>query len=226
MKSHVLTIVSLLAWLTAAPAAAQEGPTLYVVIGADAEPTAAALTTPAVRVTSADTDYDDPDAPDAFERTWVSTGGSFLVGTRPSAGGGLAPTWLGGFDLSFQLHPWFALGIRRLHAGMFGDDRYWSIGVSPFAELTIPVISEVQLYAQLGVGVDMRVRNQDFTAEDPSIAPFLGVGARFRLAPVFSIAVEGVAHVPVANGLAYGDSIAPNFAVTLQGGLALAFHFE
>jgi hypothetical protein len=109
---------------------------------------------------------------------------------------------------------------------MFGDDRYWSIGVSPFAELTIPVISEVQLYAQLGVGVDMRVRNQDFTAEDPSIAPFLGVGARFRLAPVFSIAVEGVAHVPVANGLAYGDSIAPNFAVTLQGGLALAFHFE
>lgn len=222
MKLRVLFIVSLLAWLTSATAAAQEAPTLYVVVADEAPSTEPS----AVAVSSAEPDYEDPDAPSEYERTWISTGGSFLVGTRPTADGGLAPTWLGGFDLSFQLHPWFAIGIRRFHAGMFGDERYWTIGVSPFAELTVPVVDEIQLYAQLGAALDLRVRNQDFTVEEPSVAPFIGAGIRFRIAPVFSVAVEGAAHVPLANGLAYGESIAPDFAVTLQGGIAVAFHFE
>lgn len=223
MKSLTLALVSLLAWLAAAPAAAQEAPALYVVVGAEEAPSTEPST---VTVSNAETGYEDPDAPNAFERTWISTGASLLVGTRPTRDGNLAPTWLGGFDLSLQVHRWVAVGIRRFHAGMFGDERYWTLGVSPFVELTVPLLSEIELYAQVGAAIDVRIRSADVELDEPSVAPFVGIGARFRLAPLFSIAVEGVAHVPLANGLSVGESIAPDFAVTLQGGVAIAFHFE
>jgi hypothetical protein len=215
-----------------APPAVVEAPPIelsIVVTSAPAEPIAAPVSeegepSSAPVIVDAAVSVDDGPPPE-FVPGFVSAGGSVLVGTRPTEDG-LSPTWFGGFDLSFRLDRMLSIGVRRVHGGVFGDERYWSVGASPFAELTLTPWERIHFYGQVGVALDVRIASSNAEVDSPSVAPFLGVGARFYFCGQFSLAVEGVGHVPLTGGLAVGESIAPDFAVTLMGGLALAFHFE
>jgi hypothetical protein len=106
------------------------------------------------------------------------------------------------------------------------DGQRWVVGLAPYAELTLPLLERIHLYGQAGAALEARFVEQHGVSIDGGVAPFVDVGIRFHPCDVFSIAFEGAAHVPVAGGVSLGDSIAPPLAVILQGGLAIAFHFE
>lgn len=181
---------------------------------------------PVIEITDADIeDVDIDDEDESFTPGFVSLGASVLVGLRETSAG-VTPTWAPGIDLGFRLGPWVALGVRRFGVGAVADTGRWTIGVSPYVELTVPVLERIHLYGQVGAALEMRIASQRGVSLEPGVAPFGDVGVRFHPCDVFSIAFEGAAHLPVLGGLSLGDSIAPELAVILQAGLAMAFHFE
>lgn len=157
----------------------------------------------------------------AFEVGPVSLGLSGLVGTREGSDGSFAPTWTAGIDLGFRVGEVVSIGVRRLTIGATaqGPER-WAFGASPYVELTGRVWERLEVYGQLGAALEGRTGLGSVIG----IAPFAGGGVRFFPISIFSIALEGAAHVPVTDSFVLGHEIFPLGAVVLQGGLALAFH--
>jgi hypothetical protein len=157
-----------------------------------------------------------------FSPGWVSLGLSCLLGTRPTEQG-IEPTWLPGIDLGFRVDPQVALGLRRVH--VTGTERALVLGLSPYLEVSARPWERLDLYGQTGVQLDVLV---PYAGSDAlgSIAPFVGVGARFYAAEIFSIALDGVAHLPVSGGLAAGTALLPVGSIHVSSGLALAFHWS
>lgn len=203
-------LVSVLFFLLPASAAGQDAPILVVVERA-----------PAVEAPVEPEEL----ASEAFEVGWVGLGLSMLVGTRPS-GDGLAPTFLGGIDLSFRVDPLIAVGLRRVYFGSFGSTSEWTVGASPFLEITFAPWERVDLYGQFGAALDVSIGRGGVQNDGIGVAAFGGTGARFYLDELFSLAVEGAVHVPVLNGLSLGEALAPPLSVAFQGGAALSFHFR
>jgi hypothetical protein len=204
-------------------------PLVLIVVATETPPsglTASSESTP-VSVVSDATMVGRADAPvsDDFAPGWLGIGTSILIGTRPTEGG-FSATWLGGFDVAFRIDTHVSLGIRRAHFGMFGDERYWTVGASPFVELALRPWERIDLYGQLGAALDVQIRTRDIQTQGLGIAAFGGVGMRFFLDEMFSLSVEGVVHVPLVNGLSLGEVIAPPMSVAVQGGVGLSFHFE
>lgn len=163
-----------------------------------------------------------PPAP--FEPGPFSIGISGMVGTRDDGRGGLTPTWTGGLDVSLRLMSWLAIAGRRLHfssADTLHGNRY-AIGISPAVELMLRPWERIELFGTLGAGLQTR-----FGADQElrmGVAPFIGAGARFFAADIFSIGLEGAVYVPSTDGYLFGHEIMPAGAVLFTGGLSLAFH--
>jgi hypothetical protein len=235
MRFSLLTIC--LTLLAASPASGQEAappspeaspePLVLIVVATETPPSGSATEATPVSVVSEPSMVGRADAPvsDDFAPGWLGIGTSILIGTRPTEGG-FSATWLGGFDVAFRIDTHVSLGIRRAHFGMFGDERYWTVGASPFVELALRPWERIDLYGQLGAALDVQIRTRDIQTQGLGIAPFGGVGMRFFLDEMFSLSVEGVVHVPLVNGLSLGEVIAPPMSVAVQGGVGLSFHFE
>lgn len=240
MRLSLLTIC--LTLVAASPASGQEAapsgpeagpvtspePLVLIVVATETPPSGLTSTeTTLVSVVSEPSMVGRADAPvsDDFAPGWLGIGTSILIGTRPTEGG-FSPTWLGGFDVAFRIDTHVSLGIRRAHFGMFGDERYWTVGASPFIELALRPWERIDVYGQLGAALDVQIRTRDIQTQGLGIAPFGGAGMRFFLDEMFSLSVEGVVHVPLVNGLSLGEVIAPPMSVAVQGGVGLSFHFE
>lgn len=234
MRRHTLFLLSLAVLCTPRTAAAQEPP--VVIVGEPDAPrppilVVLELTSPAPTPSPSPSPSPGPaplplpapegDEPEpAFVLHPVSLGLSGLVGTHDGTNG-LAPTWTAGLDVGFRLHDLVALGVRRVTAAATAQGRdQWAIGLSPYVELAGRVAERVELYGQLGAALEVRAG----FGTGVGVAPFTGGGVRFFVADLFSIAVEGAAHVPVTDTFLLGHEVFPLGAVILQGGLALAFH--
>lgn len=182
-----------------------------------AEPTPAPAAVPVVV---------EPPAPREPGPELVSIGLSGLIGLRDDDDS-VTPTWTSGFDVGLRLAPWIAVVARRVTFGMadtFAGER-WAVGVTPSAELTLPLSTVVQPYVQIGVGLQGRFGGQ--AGRVIGVAPSLAAGARFFVVDCFSIAAELAAHAPVnEEGFLFGHEVMPQGAILVQTGIALAFHFR
>jgi hypothetical protein len=167
--------------------------------------------------------------PAAFAPAPLRLGLSGLVGLRDDGSRGVAPTWTAGLDVGLRLTPredrWLFvdLSLRRITVGgaeTLAGER-WAIGASPAVSVGGRVAERVEVYAELGAGMQSRFGGQGTAV---GIAPFGGGGVRFYVADFFSIAVEGALHVPATHGFLFGNEVFPQAAAVFQGGLALAFH--
>ena len=169
-----------------------------------------------------------PAPPETFAPRPFSLGLSGLVGTRDDRGG-IAPTWTAGLDVGLRVTPredrWLFVDValRRITAGgadSLGGERY-AVGASPAVSVGGRVQERVEVYLEVGAGLQTRFGSQGTTM---GVAPFGGGGVRFYVTDFFSIAIEGALHVPATRGFLLGTEVFPQAAAIFQGGLALAFH--
>jgi hypothetical protein len=153
---------------------------------------------------------------------------SGLVGTRDD-GTGIAPTWTAGIDVGLRLTPredgffFVDVSLRRITAGgadTIAGERF-AIGASPAVSVGGRVAERIEIYAEVGVGLQTRFGSQATAA---GVAPFGGGGVRFYFTDFFSLAIEGAMHIPATHGFLLGTEVFPQAAAIFQGGLALAFH--
>ncbi len=129
-----------------------------------------------------------------------------------------------GLDLSVRLIPWLYVGLRRVGvwwASPAAGDRI-ALGGSPMIGAALPLGDVVELFAELGAALLVRFGEQ--LEERAGVAPFGGVGARFRLADWLSLGLEGAVHVPVTDMFLVNDAVLPGGSVSVSGGLGVMFH--
>ncbi|MCZ7680573.1 MAG: hypothetical protein M5U28_18130 [Sandaracinaceae bacterium] len=129
-----------------------------------------------------------------------------------------------GLDLSVRLIPWLYVGLRRVGvwwASPAAGDRI-ALGGSPMIGAALPLGDVVELFAELGAALQVRFGEQ--LEERAGVAPFGGIGARFRLADWLSLGLEGAVHVPVTDTFLVNDAVLPGGSVSLSGGLGVMFH--
>lgn len=166
----------------------------------------------------------------ARERRRVSLGVDVYLGTLTVRGatgnqGSLAVLTMTGLSVGYAVRHDLVVGADNLlaHSGASADGtpRLVLTG-GPYVEGRWLLTPWLQPYVRAGIPLQWRVGGGYGGAA--GVAPYAGAGVRFRIGPAFSIGVGLRAHVVVSDGYQVLDGLLPRGAVTVVGGLELAYH--
>lgn len=221
---HLLALVLLSAGLLEPNAAgAQETKPLPVIAAREPSPAAPPVVTLGPAPAGPPREALPPPAAPASQPPVLSIGASALLsGVRIAGEIDVHAMW--GLDVALRVTPWLYAGARRIgitHASRAAGDRF-AIGGSPLIGLAWSIADVIELYGELGVAVQGRFGGQ--LDGSVGVAPFGGVGARFRLAEWISVGLEGALHVPATETFLLGNAVLPRGAVWIAGGAGLMFH--
>ena len=141
------------------------------------------------------------------------------IGTAPTLDGGIVPWGIAGLDL--VLLPIQEVGAGLRDVGVVSDGVSTAIQLTPVVELSYRPIRELDLHVIVGCDLEVVLRDQD-----PSFgaAPRLGVGPRFFLVPIFSIAADVTARVIASDSFHSAITVFPQGAVPIAFSTSFAFH--
>lgn len=129
-----------------------------------------------------------------------------------------------GADLMIRVIPWLYVGLRRMGvswASPAAGDRF-AIGGSPAIGAAWSIGEVVELFGEIGAALQARFGGQ--LDSDIGVAPFGGVGARFKIAEWISVGLEGTLHVPVTDTFLVSGGVLPGGALWFAGGAGVMFH--
>jgi hypothetical protein len=224
LHTLLATIVVAPVLVTSSAAAQTESSTPPIVLVLPAVAAPGSCATPSQSAPIAIEELEATDAPRPLVPRPLRLGISGLAGTVPR-GNGIEATWTAGLDVGVRLTAledrwlFLDLSLRRMTFAAAGSlaGEVWAIGGSPTVSIGGRLLEFVEIYLELGVGLDAGSRGL-------GAAPVLGGGARVYVTDFFSVAIEGAAHVAATSTFLLGTQVFPQSAAIFQGGLALAFH--
>ncbi|MCB9594532.1 MAG: hypothetical protein H6719_17500 [Sandaracinaceae bacterium] len=133
-----------------------------------------------------------------------------------------------GLSIFGTVHEALAIGLTRVNV----SGGYSSIEGSLFALSGAPAVEGflfpdryVQLYGQVGVSLQGRTPTNLRVGEFQA-APFLAAGARFWIAPWFTLGVQLAVHVTLTDGFRMGGLDLPQWSTPGTLGLSAEFHID
>lgn len=110
---------------------------------------------------------------------------------------------MGGLFVSYHARPWLRVGVNQIGGG--GSERGWSyFSLGPYAEAVLAPWQWLELYGQLGLGLQWQVR---LPAVGFATNAQLTAGLRFRIGHVFSLGVGGRGAFTLSGEYAHNNPI-------------------
>ena len=151
----------------------------------------------------------------------LRVGAALHLGSVPS-GTGTEVDLLYGFEASWAPPELIAIGAREVAVNGLPRGAGVRLDAAPFFELRYTV-SFFTVSGQLGAHLQV-IFETDTGQQRFGIAPMVVLGARFRLAPAFSIGIETALRVVATGQFTTGLHDLPQLAVPWTGGPAAIFH--
>ena len=140
------------------------------------------------------------------------------LGSVPS-GSNVDLDLIAGLEVAWTAPEWLAIGVRDINVGGISRDADVHVDFAPFVELGVS-IEFLTLYGQLGAHLQVTSDARG------GAAPLTVIGARFRLAPEFSIGVETALRIVATDSFATSLYTLPQWSMPWTAGLAFLFHIS
>jgi hypothetical protein len=126
---------------------------------------------------------------------------------------------IGGVFVNAHVYPWLRVGAQQIFGGPMPTSSGFFVSAAPYAEALASPWRWLELYGQLGVGLQY----QRSVASGFAVAPSVTAGARFRLGDVFSIAIGARGAYSAHGTFVHGASSISEGQFVAGGGAELAW---